>query len=147
MRTSLRRGETIHLPSGYPLLQLERPDVEPPVEKGTWILLLQRHKGFHLKNSTFQNYFFFFCVAKGIFGGLSSGFWGDAGLSAGVTAYRNWEVSDVRHCRDSSQGLEENGTRKLSLGYSDILPCESVWKGSNTIWDVNVAAVSTSHPL
>lgn len=52
-------------------------------------------------------------------------FSGEDGAASGVTVY-TWEVRDIRHCRDSSQGPEENETWKMSLGYCDILHLEQV---------------------
>lgn len=79
---------------------------------------------------------------KGTFGGLSwRWFSGKDGATGGVTIYTG-EVRDLG--RDSSQGPEENETRKMSLGYCDILHFERVWKGSNTNWEVKVTATNMS---
>lgn len=81
------------------------------------------------------------------FGGLSwRWFSGEDCVIGGVTVYmETGEVRDIRHCRDSSQGPEENETWEMSLGYSDILHFEPIWKGSNTNWEVKAAAMNMTH--
>lgn len=81
---------------------------------------------------------------KGTFGGLSwRWFSREECTTGGVTVYTG-EERDMRHCRDSRQGPEENETWKMSLGYCDILHLDRVWKGSNTNREVKATAMNMS---
>lgn len=117
MRTSTSRSASIYLAFQiHALLQLDLPDVEPPVEKGTHFSLQKQIDslteitapgGLHTGNDVL------FSVSS-TFGGLSGDdYSGECGLSDSVTVYG---------CTISSQGPVENGAWRLSLGYSDILP-------------------------
>lgn len=152
IRTSTSHSQSIHLPFRiHALLELELPDVEPPVEKGT---LVSCHRGRKdsSKNSWVVTALMFLLQGTQF---LSQGhlWWselemvsGQDSVTGGVTVYmETGEVRDIRHCRDSSQGPEENLTWKMSLGYSDILRFERVWKGSNTNSEVKAAAMNMSH--
>ena len=148
MRTSTSHSAPIHLPFRiYALLQLEIPDVEPPVEK-------RGHEnpatGEEESSKTPLPWWLF--KVNSFESGAPLVVWAAMAFRWAWPRLVVWQftrktggASATRHCRDSSQGPEENQTWRLPLGYSDIWTYERLWKGSNNNWEVEAAALSMSH--
>lgn len=122
--------QCIHLSGFAALLQLERPDVNPPEEKiGRWVPAKDTYM-ISSENSSWLEAPLMTCIRgktsflrKGTFGGLSRWwFSSDGGLVDGVTVYTAGSPVKVER---------KSGAWKMSLEYSDILSHRWFWKGTN----------------
>lgn len=93
-------------------LQLDLPDMEPPVEKGA---LISSYRGRIDSSKNHQQLPDFFFLYRNLWWSEQMLFSGEARLTSGVTVYmETGRARDIRHCRDPSQGPEENETENVT---------------------------------